>query len=183
MCNPGRGKDASNSHCFRGSEAHKRRTCALDREGKEILSRRSPSKDAAHTNSIGCMEHTRQQEEMESAQHTRLQREKGKQSFVSESLHSCNQDASHTNSERCHKQSEHTESMEQTRQPASRSCEEGRRDKKNYWQRCQAPPAICRVDDGIPNRLDRLKSLGNAVVPQCAEWIGTQIWRSGLLDS
>lgn len=92
-------------------------------------------------------------------------------------------DASHTNSERCHKQSEHTQSMEQTRQPTSRDSENERRNKTNYWQRCQAPPAICRVDDGIPNRLDRLKSLGNAVVPQCAEWIGTQIWRSGLLES
>ena len=27
-------------------------------------------------------------------------------------------------------------------------------------------PAICRVADGIPNRVDRLKCLGNAVVPQ-----------------
>ena len=37
------------------------------------------------------------------------------------------------------------------------------------------PPQDLRVDDGIPNRVDRNRALGNAVVPQVAEWIGRQI--------
>jgi DNA (cytosine-5)-methyltransferase 1 len=30
------------------------------------------------------------------------------------------------------------------------------------------PPGICRSTDGLPNRLDRIKSLGNAIVPPLA---------------
>jgi len=36
-------------------------------------------------------------------------------------------------------------------------------------------PDVGRVANGVPSRVDRLKSLGNAVVPQVAEWIGRQI--------
>ncbi len=36
-------------------------------------------------------------------------------------------------------------------------------------------PGLVRIDDGIPNVLDRLRGTGNAVVPQCAEWIGRRL--------
>ena len=36
---------------------------------------------------------------------------------------------------------------------------------RNGWG---TSPRICRVDDGLPNRVDRCKSLGNAIVPQIA---------------
>lgn len=43
----------------------------------------------------------------------------------------------------------------------------------NAWN--EAKPRICRVDDGIPNRVDRTGRLGNAVVPQIPEIIGRYI--------
>jgi site-specific DNA-cytosine methylase len=34
---------------------------------------------------------------------------------------------------------------------------------------------LCRMDDGVSTQMDRLKCLGNAVVPQVAEYIGRKI--------
>jgi len=39
-------------------------------------------------------------------------------------------------------------------------------------------PAVGRVADGVPGRVDRLKQLGNAVVPQVVEMIGRAIMES-----
>ena len=53
---------------------------------------------------------------------------------------------------------------------------------REYWKTTPYPLPFCRVDDGIPNRVARLRALGNAIVPQCSQWVGDQILKSGLLD-
>jgi DNA (cytosine-5)-methyltransferase 1 len=44
--------------------------------------------------------------------------------------------------------------------------------KSDWW--C-IEPNVGRVAYGVPNRVDRLRALGNAVVPQVAEWIGRRL--------
>jgi DNA (cytosine-5)-methyltransferase 1 len=41
--------------------------------------------------------------------------------------------------------------------------------------RWSATPRVCRGVDGISHRMDRLRSLGNSIVPQVAEWLFRRI--------
>jgi DNA (cytosine-5)-methyltransferase 1 len=50
-----------------------------------------------------------------------------------------------------------------------------RRASEEAWAPELSPPPICRVDDGVSDRVDRLAALGNAVVPQIPELIGHAI--------
>ncbi len=43
---------------------------------------------------------------------------------------------------------------------------------RKWWA---VEPDVGRVAHGVPSRVDRLRSLGNAVVPQVAEWIGKRL--------
>ena len=47
-------------------------------------------------------------------------------------------------------------------------------DRCDWWA---AEPELGRVAHGIPHRVDRLRGLGNAIVPQIAEWLGRQIMK------
>ena len=46
------------------------------------------------------------------------------------------------------------------------------------YRQMVAEPNILGVTYGLPNRVHRLKGLGNAIVPQIAEWLGRQIMSS-----
>jgi DNA (cytosine-5)-methyltransferase 1 len=43
------------------------------------------------------------------------------------------------------------------------------------WKEINTKSKVCRMVDGVPDGLDRLKSLGNAVVPPVVEWIAKRI--------
>ena len=55
-------------------------------------------------------------------------------------------------------------------QPAQRIAEPWRQ--RDHWS---VEPTMGRVANGVPRRMDRLRALGNAVVPQCAEVIGRRV--------
>ena len=56
---------------------------------------------------------------------------------------------------------------ERARQGSQRS-----RTSSDWWL---IEPDVGRVAHGVPQRVDRLRSLGNALVPQIAQWIGERI--------
>jgi len=50
----------------------------------------------------------------------------------------------------------------------------GRVGEKKWSSECRVP----RILNGLPNRIQRIKALGNAVVPQIPQMIGEAIWKS-----
>ena len=89
------------------------------------------------------------------------------------------------NSNHSKEQPPNTSSMETEGRFKRRCCKTSRvqqRDYKNYWKNFPTQSSLRHRNDGVPDRLARLRALGNAIVPQCSEYIGKCIVDSGLLD-
>lgn len=48
------------------------------------------------------------------------------------------------------------------------------------WGGIGLKSSVCRMDDGVSDRVDRVRALGNAIVPQCSELVGHKIQQSNL---
>lgn len=68
-----------------------------------------------------------------------------------------------------------------TRTGRAKSSDSGIQRKRKNSYNWLPEPAVGRVAHGVPNRVDRLKGLGNAVVPQVAEHIGNIIMTANAL--
>ena len=89
--------------------------------------------------------------------------------------------AAQSNSEHITKQSNMPSSMAQSTESECSSSQAGWIHPENYWHQNPPKPTLCDLDDGVPNRVARLKALGNAIVPQCSQYIGSQILKAGIL--
>ncbi len=125
----------------------------------------------AYPNGERCLQHEGQSQKIQQGRDERLQREKGEQHRLPKSLHSGNEvQLPNADMPRLWKPfaSEKEKSEWWAKTTASVSC---------GWQ---AEPELRRVDDGLPKELDkdrkeRIKMLGNSVVPQIPEIIGKLI--------
>ena len=81
-------------------------------------------------------------------------------------------DVADTESERVQRHRAGGEQKPYTHEGQALSLCRGERPRETYWS---AEPDVGRVANGIPRRVDRLKGLGNAIVPQIAMQIGLVI--------
>lgn len=63
---------------------------------------------------------------------------------------------------------EQRQSKHSTAKSGRRNDNFGREKEDDFWERWKVEPDVGRVANGVPNRVDRLRCLGNAVVPQQA---------------
>lgn len=143
----------------------------------------------AYPNKLGRVEYKRFTEEIQQPRIERIQREESEQSILSESTHGSFSHVTNTYRESTQQQYAPRIDVEKEKETQSRNVigyrdmsDNEHHERRSYWQRYAPKSPLCRVDDGIPDRVARLKALGNAIVPQCSEYIGQCIYRSGLLD-
>ena len=80
--------------------------------------------------------------------------------------------APHASTQRLMVQDANGERLEGSELQRQFECFSERPSHSSWWA---VEPPVGRVADGVPERMGQLHALGNAVVPQVAEWIGQQI--------
>lgn len=88
----------------------------------------------------------------------------------------------YTNRSRFKKHTGITKSLEKKHQLEPRSGEISRVHKRHDWTKFPIESPLCDRNDGLSDRVARLKALGNAIVPACSEYVGRCILESGLVD-
>ena len=89
---------------------------------------------------------------------------------------SSTEDVAHTNSKGTQKLGQHNEMGSRVFENSSKSYTSSNKiGKENWWG---FEPRVGRVVDGVPNRVDRIKCLGNSVVPQIPYLIGLSILKA-----
>ena len=81
----------------------------------------------------------------------------------------------------CGKRNRRSSGVQQKFDESNMSFYNARR-KASCWSKSPIEPPLCSVDDGIPDRLARLRALGNAIVPQCSEYIFEHIIQSHITN-
>ena len=137
---------------------------------------------ATYADSVRQLEHERFEKEIQQPQKQTLQRKESQKPNLSKSTHCINQNVTHAPSTRLQRHTNRGKPMGQKGLFIGRSRKISGKNSRNYWKESPAESPICSVDDGISNRLARLRALGNAIVPQCSEWIGHRLIDSGLLE-
>ncbi|WP_289141509.1 DNA cytosine methyltransferase [uncultured Brevibacillus sp.] len=143
------------------SEGYTAQTFIIPACGVDAKHQRYRTFVVAYSGSIRCMECQGQSEEIQQSRTEELQLKESEQSILSELIYSRNEAVAYTYCERLQGSAETGNVGEDWAEINEQFA--GFNSSGAAWA---AEPDVGRVADGVPDRVDRIKSLGNAVVPQ-----------------